>query len=48
MIEGIKCVDVVLKVRNIGKWIDVSTKNLFEKKKNNNFFTSWSIYSSLF
>ena len=33
MIEGIKCADVVLKVRNIGKWIDVSTKNLFKKKR---------------
>ena len=33
MIEGIKCKDVTLKVRRIGKWINVSTNELFKKKR---------------
>ena len=33
MIEGINCSDVILKVRQIGKWKDVSTNNLFKKKE---------------
>ena len=33
MIEGINCSDVILKVRQIGKWKDVSTNNLFKKKR---------------
>ena len=33
MIEGIKCKDVTLKVRRIGKWINVSTNELFKKKE---------------
>ena len=33
MIEGIQCKDVTLKVRRIGKWINVSTNELFKKKR---------------
>ena len=33
MIEGMKCADVTLKVRKIGKWIDVNTKDLFKGKR---------------
>ena len=33
MIEGIKCPNVTLKVRKIGKWADIYTKDLFKGKK---------------
>jgi peroxiredoxin len=33
MIEGKKCSNVVLKTRKIGKWVDVSTNDLFKNKK---------------
>ena len=33
MIEGKKCSNVVLKTRKIGKWVDVSTNDLFKSKK---------------
>ena len=33
MIEGKKCSNVVLKTRKIGKWVDVSTDEIFKGKK---------------
>ena len=30
MIEGKKCSSVVLKTRKIGKWVDVSTDDIFK------------------
>ena len=33
MIEGITCANVTLKIRNIGKWKEVNTKNLFKGKR---------------
>jgi len=33
MIEGIRCANIALKVRKIGKWENVNTKDLFKKKK---------------
>ena len=33
MIEGKKCSSVVLKTRKIGKWVDVSTDDIFKGKK---------------
>jgi peroxiredoxin len=33
MIEGKKCSNVVLKTRKIGKWVDVSTDDIFKDKK---------------
>ena len=33
MIEGKKCSNVVLKTRKIGKWVDVSTDEIFKIKK---------------
>jgi len=33
MIEGKKCSSVVLKTRKIGKWVDVSTDEIFKGKK---------------
>ena len=33
MIEGKKCSGVVLKIRKIGKWLDVNTEDLFKGKK---------------
>jgi peroxiredoxin len=33
MIEGVKCTNVILKVRNIGKWSEVNTSDLFKKKR---------------
>ena len=33
MIEGIKCKDVILKVRRIGKWADINTSDLFKNKR---------------
>jgi peroxiredoxin len=33
MIEGKKCSNAVLKTRKIGKWVDVSTNDLFKSKK---------------
>ena len=33
MIEGKKCLNVVLKTRKIGKWVDVSTNDIFKDKK---------------
>ena len=33
MIEGKKCSSVVLKTRKIGKWVDVSTYDIFKGKK---------------
>ena len=33
MIEGIRCADVTLKVRKVGKWAEVNTMDLFKKKK---------------
>jgi peroxiredoxin len=33
MNEGAKCTNIILKVRKIGKWADVSMKDLFSKKK---------------
>ena len=33
MIEGKKCSSVTLKTRQIGKWVDVNTDDIFKKKK---------------
>ena len=33
MIEGKKCSNVVLKTRETGKWVDVSTNDIFKDKK---------------
>ena len=33
MIDGITCANVTLKIRNIGKWKEVNTKNLFKGKR---------------
>ena len=33
MIKGKKCSNVVLKTRKIGKWVDVSTDDIFKDKK---------------
>ena len=33
MIEGKKCSNVILKTREIGKWVDVSTDEIFKGKK---------------
>ena len=33
MIEGLKCQNVVLKIRKIGKWADVNTHDLFKSKR---------------
>ena len=33
MIEGIKCLNSILKVRKIGKWEEVNTKDLFKDKR---------------
>ena len=33
MIEGKKCSNVILKTRQIGKWVDVSTEDIFKDKK---------------
>ena len=33
MIEGKKCSSVVLQTRKIGKWVDVSTDEIFQGKK---------------
>jgi peroxiredoxin len=33
MIEGKRCSNVVLKTRKIGKWVDVSTDEIFKEKK---------------
>jgi peroxiredoxin len=33
MIEGKRCSNVVLKIRKIGKWVDVSTDEIFKEKK---------------
>ena len=32
MIEGKKCSNVILKTRQIGKWVDVSTEDIFKDK----------------
>ena len=33
MIEGIKCANITFKVRKIGKWIEVNTRELFKGKR---------------
>ena len=33
MIEGKKCSNVILKTRQIGKWVDVKTEDIFKGKK---------------
>jgi len=33
MIEGKKCSSIILKTRKIGKWVDVSTNEIFKDKK---------------
>jgi len=33
MIEGIKCSPLILKVRKIGKWVDINTIEIFKNKR---------------
>ena len=33
MIEGTKCINIILKVRKIGKWEEVNTRDLFKGKR---------------
>ena len=33
MIEGKQCSNIVLKIRKIGEWVDVSTHEIFKGKK---------------
>ena len=45
MIEGKKCSNVVLKTRKIGKWVDVSTNEIFKGKKVILIFITRRIYT---